>query len=199
MNYSTSWGSATSRTGETGTATWGSTTRTWGQEWGGTLTYFLTVSSALPTTTARWCTTHPQHSVWVQSLQVFTLCELQSTNILQKNYEPTITALEPVVGCSLGQRRGMSELDMRRVNSLYDCRGYQRVELSLEQRVRQGGVFPHTVLGRAGLYSSFLPLKGCQTFKGFGRKIVGTFFSFLSSVPYGEPMLEDVIMDQLAL
>ena len=66
-----------------------------------------------------------------------------TSNILQKNYKPTITALGPVVGCSLGQRAGLSELDLRRVNSLYDCRGYQRVELSLEQRVRET-VFPVT-------------------------------------------------------
>ena len=49
-----------------------------------------------------------------------------------------------MVGCKLGQRDGMSELDMRKVNTLYDCRGYQGVDLSLEQRVREE-VFPVTV------------------------------------------------------
>ena len=89
----------------------------------------------------------------------------------------------------------MSELDMRRVNSLYDCRGYQRVELSLEQRVRQGGVFPHTVLGRQASNLPYYLSKVVRLLRVSGEKFVGPF---LVSYPLS-PMLEDVFMNQLAL
>ena len=71
------------------------------------------------------------------------------------------------MGCSLGQREGLSELDRRRVNSLYNCRGYQGVDLSLAQRVRRA-VFTVTDGGsrRGGSEIGDILGRFCQFLRG---------------------------------
>lgn len=44
------------------------------------------------------------------------------------NRKPTITTLDPALDRCIGQRKGFSDIDFRKVNEIYKCKGYPRLD-----------------------------------------------------------------------